>query len=87
MTLSQVGGQQQGTGVYLSCYDEAGDIIADFQNNTIGGWMVGVYTSESTEQSCSVALSSDCIGFDDSQSNVFEEYCSPPTCDGQELCP
>jgi hypothetical protein len=86
-TLSNVGGEQGGTGVYLSCYDEGGHVTADIRNSNIFGWMVGVYYSTSSEESCSVSVSTDCKDFDDNESNVYREMCNPPTCDGQEECP
>ncbi len=86
-TLRNVGSQQSGAGVDLYCYEEGGDIRADIQKSHISGWLSGVSYTLSTEESCTISVSTDCEGFTDNESNVLRAMCDPPTCEAQEECP
>jgi hypothetical protein len=86
-TLHNVGSQQSGAGVDLYCYEEGGDITADIQKSHISGWLSGVSYTMSTQESCTISVSTDCEGFTDNEFNVLRAMCDPPTCDAQEECP
>jgi hypothetical protein len=46
-----------------------------------------VSQTPSTQESCTVSVSTDCEGFADDEAHVLRVMCDPPTCETEEECP